>query len=59
MIDRIVSFTALPETVTQNFTVLALTANGRLLTCGNDWNWYDVTPGESDDPEGEKEKAPE
>lgn len=50
--DPIVDVKALPETGHQSFTLIALTQTGRVFTCGSDWIWYDITPGQGE-PDGD------
>ena len=36
------------ETAFQSFTIVALTKSGRMLMCGEDYVWMDITPGDDD-----------
>lgn len=43
------NFAAMPETGHQNFLLIAHMDDGRLLMCGLDWVWYDITPPDKED----------
>lgn len=44
----IVKFQVVPESGHQSFMIVAQMDDGRLLMCGNDWVWYDITPSQGD-----------
>jgi hypothetical protein len=49
--DPVVDIKALPQTGHQAFMLVALTQTGRVLVCGDDYAWVDVTPEQANERE--------
>ena len=46
--DPFIAFHIIEATPFQSFAIVALTKSGRMLMCGEDYVWMDITPGDDD-----------